>query len=121
MEIKECWFCGSRIYPGHGSIYIKNNCEHFYFCRSKCKKLFKLGKNSLFLRWCNNFRKKKGKFIVVQKTTKNDVEVKLRSPSNYNNLILKFTLLLLKRSNKQNIKKNTIYKKIFTQNTNKVV
>ena len=61
MEINDCWFCGSKVYPGHGSLFVKNNSQSLYFCRSKCKKLFKLKKNPLFLRWCNEFRKKKPK------------------------------------------------------------
>lgn len=121
MEKNECWFCGSTIYPGHGSVYIKNNCEHLYFCRSKCKKLFKLGKNSSFLRWCYNFRKKKGKFIVLpQKRTLHQDQV-FKVPGFYNNLVLKFMFFLYKRTKKQDMKKNLIYKNLIKINDIKVV
>jgi large subunit ribosomal protein L24e len=121
MDNNQCWFCGSTVYPGHGSVYIKNNCENLYFCRSKCKKLFKLGKNPSFLRWCYNFRKKKGKFIVLPQRKMFHQEQVFKEPGVYNNLLLKFMFFLMRRTKKQDIKKNMIYKNMIKSSNTKVV
>ena len=63
-----CCMCESVIYPGHGSLLIKNDMRSFWFCRSKCKKNFKKKKNPLFLRWTLLNRKKRG--IVLNKKKK---------------------------------------------------
>ena len=114
-----CWFCSSKIYPGHGTLFVKNNCEHFYFCRSKCRKLFKLGKNPSFIKWCSKFRIKKGKTLKYSEKNKN---FNFRNPyllAEYNKFLLKFTFLLLKRTKKQNIRKNQIYKNIIKSDPSK--
>lgn len=56
MESKICSMCGSKIYPGHGSILVKNNLKLYRFCRSKCRKLFSLKKNPAFLKWTSRNR-----------------------------------------------------------------
>jgi large subunit ribosomal protein L24e len=117
MEINECWFCGSRIYPGHGSLYVKNNCEVLYFCRSKCKKLFKLGKNPSFLRWCNIFRERNAKTTISMKKVLPLQDYVSRIPDNYNNTVFKFMLYAIKRINKQCIKKNTIFLNLKKKNS----
>ena len=109
MKINECWFCGSNIYPGHGSLYVKNNCEILNFCRSKCKKLFKLGKNPSFLRWCRVFRERNAKSMIFIKQVQLQQDYTYRIPDNYNNMIFKFMLYAIKRINQQNIKKNIVF------------
>jgi len=51
MDIKECSICGYQIYPGHGSVLVKNNLKIFRFCGSKCRKLFLLKRNPIFIKW----------------------------------------------------------------------
>ncbi|CAC27112.1 60S ribosomal protein L24 [Guillardia theta] len=55
MEI--CNFCGIGIYPGHGSMFVTNKFDKFYFCSTKCKKLKKIGKTNKGLKWTIKFSK----------------------------------------------------------------
>merc|ERR1712166_1306216 len=119
MEINECWFCGSKIHPGHGSLYVKNSCESFYFCRSKCKKLFKLGKNPKFLAWCFKYRIKKGKCLFLPERSLNHQQYFQNSRSIYNNFILKFMFFFMKRNTKQTIRNNLIFQTIIKKKDSK--
>nr|UXY87992.1 60S ribosomal protein L24 [Cryptomonas curvata] len=58
--INICCMCESAIYPGHGSLLIKNDMRSLWFCRSKCKKNFGKKKNPIFLHWTQLNRKKRG-------------------------------------------------------------
>mmetsp|Transcript_15212 Transcript_15212/g.38180 ORF Transcript_15212/g.38180 Transcript_15212/m.38180 type:complete len:119 (-) Transcript_15212:2602-2958(-) len=60
MDLKNCSVCGFSIYPGHGSVFIKNNLKIIRFCRSKCRKLYELKKNPAFLRWTSFNRSIRG-------------------------------------------------------------
>lgn len=110
MEITDCWFCGSKIYPGHGSLYVKNSCETLDFCKSKCKKLYKLGKNPSFLRWCHIFRQKNAKSVVFPKKIPLFSDFIPKIPNNYNDFVSKFVIYTIKRKNRQNVKKSTFFK-----------
>lgn len=112
MNIIVCWFCGSNVYPGHGSLYVKNTCDIFYFCRSKCKKSFMLRKNPFFIKWCLNYRQTKGKCLSLSHKNIHPNELFTKLPNNYNNFILKFMFYILKRSSRKLIKKNLVYKNI---------
>lgn len=97
MDYKRCTVCGLKIYPGHGSMLVKNNLNLMRFCSSKCRKLFTLKKNPLFLRWTRNSRKIKGKILKFPKERQKTLEREIILKKNYSSYLILRTLFLYKK------------------------
>ncbi len=53
-----CSFCGNRIEPGTGMMYVEKSGKVFNFCSSKCRKnALKLGRNPVNFKWTKRYKK----------------------------------------------------------------
>lgn len=110
METIWCSLCRSQIYPGHGSMFVKNNLTTYKFCRSKCSKLFHMKKNPFFLRWTKINREIKGLTFYSQNEASTDPVFLLKKSKNYNSHLILQTLYQLKRIEKSNSNRKKDYK-----------
>lgn len=95
MRIEKCSFCGAPIYPGHGQVFVRNDCKLFRFCASKCRKNFGMKRNQMKVKWTKTFRKANGKELAVDSTM--DFEQRRNTPVKYNRELLHDTLKVMKR------------------------
>jgi len=84
MRESTCSFCGKSYEIGTGIQTAKNDGNIIYFCSSKCRKNFGLGRSAIHTRWTQRFRDfkseaagdKKRKATLVEKVAKTADAVK---------------------------------------------
>mmetsp|Transcript_136059 Transcript_136059/g.339312 ORF Transcript_136059/g.339312 Transcript_136059/m.339312 type:complete len:179 (+) Transcript_136059:91-627(+) len=97
MRIEKCWFCSSNIYPGHGIMFVRNDCKTFRFCRSKCHKHFKMKHNPRRMKWTKAYRRAHGKEMIMDSTF--NFEKKRLTPTRYNRNLMVKTVQAMQRVN----------------------
>ncbi|CAE7786797.1 Rsl24d1 [Symbiodinium sp. KB8] len=95
MRIESCSFCGSPSYPGHGTMFVRNDCKVFRFCRSKCRRSFMTKRNPRKVRWTKAFRKASGKDMTVDATF--EFEKRRNEPVRYDRNLVATTIRAMKR------------------------
>ncbi|ORZ08671.1 ribosomal protein L24e-domain-containing protein [Absidia repens] len=95
MHISRCYFCSGPCYPGHGTMFVRNDSKTFRFCRSKCNKNFKMKRNPRKVRWTKAFRKASGKEMVIDSTF--EFEKRRNVPVRYDRNLMSTTLKAMKR------------------------
>jgi len=92
--LEKCFVCSSTVYPGHGSMLVRNDAKALRFCRSKCRKNFAMRKNPRYLAWTKAFRKARGKEMVVDSTF--DFERRRNRVAKYDRELMSTTLRAMK-------------------------
>ncbi|KAI9305622.1 ribosomal protein L24e-domain-containing protein [Cunninghamella echinulata] len=95
MHITRCYFCSGPCYPGHGTMFVRNDSKTFRFCRSKCNKNFKMKRNPRKVKWTKAFRKASGKEMVIDSTF--EFEKRRNVPVRYDRNLMATTLKAMKR------------------------
>ena len=59
VKTRVCSFCGEKIEPGTGKMYVKTDGTIFHFCANKCQKnMIKLKRIPRRVRWSKKYEPK---------------------------------------------------------------
>ncbi|MFQ6107571.1 MAG: 50S ribosomal protein L24e [Thermoplasmata archaeon] len=59
VQARTCSFCGEKIEPGTGKMFVKRDGTVFFFCSGKCQKnLLRLKRIPRRTRWSRRFPRK---------------------------------------------------------------
>ncbi|XP_070506829.1 probable ribosome biogenesis protein RLP24 [Chironomus tepperi] len=97
MRIETCYFCSSKVYPGHGMLFVRNDCKQFRFCRKKCRKAFERKKNPRKAKWTKAYRKLAGKELTIDPSF--EFEKKRNAPVKYDRELWTKTIGAIKKVN----------------------
>ncbi|KAL0081374.1 ribosomal protein L24e-domain-containing protein [Phycomyces blakesleeanus] len=109
MHIERCYFCSGPCYPGHGTMFVRNDSKTFRFCRSKCHKNFKMKRNPRKVRWTKAFRKASGKEMVIDSTF--EFEKRRNVPVRYDRNLMATTIKAMKRVQEIRVKRERAFYK----------
>jgi len=95
MRVEACSFCSAPRYPGHGTMFVRNDAKVFQFCSSKCHKNFKMKRNPRKVKWTKAFRKAAGKEMAIDSTL--EFEKRRNVPVKYDRELMSATVKAVTR------------------------
>ncbi|CAG8458104.1 93_t:CDS:2 [Ambispora gerdemannii] len=110
MRLEKCYFCSSTVYPGHGTMFVRNDSKVFRFCRSKCRVAFKHKRNPRKVRWTKAFRKAAGKEMTIDSTF--EFEKRRNIPVRYDRELVNTTVKAMKRVTEIRAKRERAFYKL---------